>query len=369
MYQNNYLWFRSWLPSSWRHSREIFVRFWSYPRIVEDRRLQGWCGCGCCSLRLETTGQYNSMCIFLLRIAPKFAHTHARIQPFSQVYWNHVTSTSPTQFERLSNCTKTRTKRVWSSCAIVWVARSVIICWTLRLALMGRRGSMSKWHEWLIVPCDWFRYWIGISACISVRHVAIYLPVGAPHIGAQSSVHATMEGSIPPGLEAFLDKEEGLMLARSFGSLPWLYPLESVAPLPQSVTAKTGLHPSGKKRGLHRVGKLLIAAYRMGSAMSSPQSATAESTLHQPPTMPTAWVRPRGFECFDGILIGDILSSLYFIHLWCASLDFSSCCITTRIWHDSSVLRDESSLRIIFPNQVLHLGNFFRECNYDAAIQ
>ncbi len=74
------------------------------------------------------------------------------------------------------------------------------------------------------------------------------------------------------------------MLARSFGSLPWLYPLESVAPLPQSATAKTGLHPSGMKKGLCRVGKLLIAANRMGSAMSSPQSATAESTLHQPPT-------------------------------------------------------------------------------------
>ncbi len=112
----------------------------------------------------------------------------------------------------------------------------------------------------------------------------MYLPVGAPHLGAQLSVHAMMEGSIPPGLEAFLDKEEGLMLARSFGSLPWLYPLESVAPLPQSATAKTGLHPSGMKKGLCRVGKLLIAANRMGSAMSSPQSATAESTLHQPPT-------------------------------------------------------------------------------------
>lgn len=52
------------------------------------------------------------------------------------------------------------------------------------------------------------------------------MPVGAPHLGAQKCIRAMIDGD-RMGLDAFLEKEEGLMLGRSLGSAPWLFPLES----------------------------------------------------------------------------------------------------------------------------------------------
>lgn len=59
------------------------------------------------------------------------------------------------------------------------------------------------------------------------KHIHSYVPVGAPHLGAQKSIRGIVDGD-KMGLEAFLDEDEGLMLGRSFGSVPWLFPTESV---------------------------------------------------------------------------------------------------------------------------------------------
>lgn len=58
------------------------------------------------------------------------------------------------------------------------------------------------------------------------KHVHSYVPVGAPHLGAQKSIRGIIDGD-KMGLEAFLDEDEGLMLGRSFGSVPWLFPIEA----------------------------------------------------------------------------------------------------------------------------------------------
>ncbi|KAL7545588.1 hypothetical protein ACHAWF_008940 [Thalassiosira exigua] len=76
------------------------------------------------------------------------------------------------------------------------------------------------------------------------RYVHTYVPVGAPHIGAQKSIRATIDGD-KMGLEAFLDDNEGLLLGRSLGSSPWLFPLESASdPAPQDSLPKPPALPS-----------------------------------------------------------------------------------------------------------------------------
>ena len=71
------------------------------------------------------------------------------------------------------------------------------------------------------------------------KHIHSYVPVGAPHLGAQKSIRGIIDGD-KMGLEAFLEDDEGLMLGRSFGSVPWLFPLESIdreaAASPQDTT-------------------------------------------------------------------------------------------------------------------------------------
>ncbi|KAL7531494.1 hypothetical protein ACHAXR_007599 [Thalassiosira sp. AJA248-18] len=89
------------------------------------------------------------------------------------------------------------------------------------------------------------------------RHIHSYVPVGAPHIGAQKTIRAIIDGD-KMGLDVFLDKDEGLMLGRSLGSAPWLFPVES----------SDGLD----------------------STMAPPQSPT-ETTLPQPLPIPTVILR------------------------------------------------------------------------------
>ena len=55
------------------------------------------------------------------------------------------------------------------------------------------------------------------------KHIHTYMPVAAPHLGAQSTLRATVDGD-KAGLDAFLSDEDGLLLARSWGSLNWLHP-------------------------------------------------------------------------------------------------------------------------------------------------
>lgn len=55
------------------------------------------------------------------------------------------------------------------------------------------------------------------------QHVHTYFVVGAPHLGAPKSVRGTMVGD-RMGLEAFLNEEEALILARTWGSVPWMWP-------------------------------------------------------------------------------------------------------------------------------------------------
>lgn len=59
------------------------------------------------------------------------------------------------------------------------------------------------------------------------RHIHSYVPIGAPHCGAQKSIRGLIDGD-KMGLEAFLGKDEGLALGRSFGSVAWMFPIESV---------------------------------------------------------------------------------------------------------------------------------------------
>ncbi|KAL9180570.1 hypothetical protein ACHAXT_011023 [Thalassiosira profunda] len=58
------------------------------------------------------------------------------------------------------------------------------------------------------------------------KHVHSYVPVGAPHVGAQKTVRCMIDGD-KMGLEAFLEKDEGLMMGRSLGSGLWLFPVEA----------------------------------------------------------------------------------------------------------------------------------------------
>ena len=55
------------------------------------------------------------------------------------------------------------------------------------------------------------------------RYIHTYFPVGAPHLGAPKSMRGTIVGD-KMGLDAFLSEEEALITARSFGSVPWMYP-------------------------------------------------------------------------------------------------------------------------------------------------
>ncbi|KAL7540490.1 hypothetical protein ACHAWF_006693 [Thalassiosira exigua] len=60
------------------------------------------------------------------------------------------------------------------------------------------------------------------------RHIHCYVPVGAPHIGAQKPIRGLVTGD-KMGLDAFLDDGEGLMLGRSLGSAMWLLPNDSLS--------------------------------------------------------------------------------------------------------------------------------------------
>lgn len=93
------------------------------------------------------------------------------------------------------------------------------------------------------------------------RYIHSYVPVGAPHLGAPKSIRGVVDGD-KMGLDAFLDDEEGLMLGRSLGSTPWLFPLDS--------------------------------SKEDGTKNSQPQSmpeATGTTTRLQPIPMPTAILR------------------------------------------------------------------------------
>mmetsp|Transcript_30290 Transcript_30290/g.63478 ORF Transcript_30290/g.63478 Transcript_30290/m.63478 type:complete len:777 (+) Transcript_30290:215-2545(+) len=59
------------------------------------------------------------------------------------------------------------------------------------------------------------------------KHIDAYVPVGAPHVGAPKTIRAMMVGD-KMGLDAFLEDVEGLVLGRSLGSVPWLFPLNAV---------------------------------------------------------------------------------------------------------------------------------------------
>jgi len=71
------------------------------------------------------------------------------------------------------------------------------------------------------------------------KYIHMYVPIGAPHIGAPKSVRAVIDGD-KMGLDAFIDDDEGLMFGRSLGSTPWLFPLENTPAMPIS----TSLPPS-----------------------------------------------------------------------------------------------------------------------------
>lgn len=65
------------------------------------------------------------------------------------------------------------------------------------------------------------------------KYIEMYVPVGAPHIGSPKSVRVVMDGDTM-GLDAFLDHDEGVVLGRSLGSAPWLFPLDRTKSTPIS---------------------------------------------------------------------------------------------------------------------------------------
>lgn len=65
------------------------------------------------------------------------------------------------------------------------------------------------------------------------KYIQMYVPVGAPHVGAPKSVRAVIDGD-KMGLDAFIDDDEGLIFGRSLGSSPWLFPLENTPAMPIS---------------------------------------------------------------------------------------------------------------------------------------
>ncbi|KAL7521233.1 hypothetical protein ACHAWX_005917 [Stephanocyclus meneghinianus] len=74
------------------------------------------------------------------------------------------------------------------------------------------------------------------------KYISCYVPVGAPHIGAPASVRCIMDGD-KMGLEAFLSDFEGLLLGRSLGSAPWLFPVETSETINASSIASSSPAP------------------------------------------------------------------------------------------------------------------------------
>lgn len=71
-------------------------------------------------------------------------------------------------------------------------------------------------------------------------HIHTFMPVGAPHLGAPKALRSTISGD-KMSLDAFLNDEEALVLGRSFGSGPWLFPQV----LPEGVPASSYILPHG----------------------------------------------------------------------------------------------------------------------------
>jgi hypothetical protein len=72
------------------------------------------------------------------------------------------------------------------------------------------------------------------------KYIHTYLPVGAPHLGAPKALRSVIGGD-KMSLDAFLNDEEALILGRSFGSGPWLFPQE----LPRGVPSSVHVLPHG----------------------------------------------------------------------------------------------------------------------------
>jgi hypothetical protein len=72
------------------------------------------------------------------------------------------------------------------------------------------------------------------------KYIHTYFSVGAPHLGAPKSMQCTIIGD-KTGLDAFLSEEEALICARSFGSVPWMFPLT----IPQGMSSAAYLQREG----------------------------------------------------------------------------------------------------------------------------
>ncbi len=72
------------------------------------------------------------------------------------------------------------------------------------------------------------------------KYIHTYFPVSDPHLGAPKSMQCTIIGD-KMGLDAFLSEEEGLICARSFGSVPWMFPLT----IPQGMPSAAYLQREG----------------------------------------------------------------------------------------------------------------------------
>jgi hypothetical protein len=70
------------------------------------------------------------------------------------------------------------------------------------------------------------------------KYIYAYMPVGAPHLGAAKALRGLVDGD-KMGLDAFLSDEEGLILGRSLGSVPWLVPRILPADVPPMIFIRT----------------------------------------------------------------------------------------------------------------------------------
>jgi len=75
------------------------------------------------------------------------------------------------------------------------------------------------------------------------RYIHTFVVVGAPHLGVSKTIRASITGD-KMTLDAFLSDEDGLILGRSLGSVPWMMPSalpqNNVAALPTVIRRREG---------------------------------------------------------------------------------------------------------------------------------
>jgi len=129
------------------------------------------------------------------------------------------------------------------------------------------------------------------------KYMHTYFPVGAPHLGAPKSMRCTIIGD-KMGLDTFLTEEEALTCARSFGSVPWMFPLA----IPQ------GMPPAAhiRREGVLHVTVDPFDCYEMFSERKHMPSKLRLDVTNNGLTLSSNYHLPQGenvTDCFLKILV------------------------------------------------------------------